>query len=319
MAHEIEIDENGRASFFSGEGKAAWHGLGTIIDGLATAKEALELANLDWTVSLEPVSFVGPNSGARIIVPDRFAATRSTDEKPLGIVGGDYNVVNNVEAFSFFDTVVDSGEAKYSTAGSLQGGSKVFMTAKVGDTFTVGDDDEIENYLAISTSHDGTKAFTAFTTTIRVVCANTLTLGLASAANKWSITHRQSLTGKAEEARKALNISFKYQEAFEAEVERLLAVEVEKDQFKAIIESILPDQKRKKERSVNELMDVFENEPTVKAGGAEGTGWGALNAVTYWTDWKKEFRNAEARTKSLTGGPVAALRNTARDRILALA
>lgn len=319
MAHDIEIDKNGRASFFSGEGKAAWHGLGKNIEGKATAAEALELANLDWTVDLIPVSFPNPLTGIQSPVPDRFAAVRSTDAKPLGIVGGDYNVVNNVEAFSFFDNVVDSGEAKYVTAGALQGGSKVFMTAKVGDTFTVGDGDEIENYLAISTSHDGTKAFTAFTTTIRIVCANTLTLGLAQAQNKWSLTHRQSLDGKVEEARNALKISFKYQDAFEAEVERLLAVEVNKDQFKTIIESILPDQKRKKERSVNELMDVFENEPTVKHGGAEGTGWGALNAVTYWTDWTKEFRNAEARTKSLTAGPVAALRNTTRDRILALA
>lgn len=317
MAHEIEI-RDGKASFFSGEGKAAWHGLGTVVEGLATAEEALDLANLNWNVTLEPVFFNAPDGGT-IKVPDRFATVRDVDTKPLGIVGGDYKVVTNAEAFSFFDTVVDSGDAKYTTAGALQGGAKVFMTAKVGDTITVADSDPIETYLAIMTSHDGTKAFTAFTTTIRVVCQNTLTLALGEAKHKWSITHRQTLDGRAQEAREALDLSFAYQDAFQDEVDRLLAVEMTKDAFLEIMSKELPDQKRKKDRSITELADVWENEPTVTSGGGVDTGWAAMNTLTYWTDWRKEWRNAEARSKSLTQGPVAVLRNRVRDRILASA
>lgn len=317
MVHNIATIA-GREAFFAGEGKSAWHGIGTVVEGLATAEEALELANLKWGVNLLPVKFDIPAGGLNTY-PDRFVTVRDTDNFPLGIVGGDYIVTNNSAVFAFLDDITDSGEAKYSTAGALGNGARVFMTAKVGEGFKVADSDELETYLVITTSHDGKQALTAFTTTIRVVCQNTLTLALAGAKNKWTITHRHDLSGRVQEAREALNLTLEYQDAFQEEVERLLAVEVTKDQFEGIVKSILPDQKRKFDRSLVELMDVFENEPTVNAGGGEGTGWAALNSWTFWTDWRKEFRTAEARYKALTEGPVASSRNIVRNKILALA
>lgn len=316
MSHNIAVID-GREAFFSGEGIGAWHGLGTNIEGLATAEEALQLASLDWDVLLVPVQY--KISGQNFQFSDRFVTVRSTDHFPYDVVGGDYTVLNNREAFSFLDSVIDSGDAKYTTAGALANGARVFMTAKVGDGFTVADSDKIETYLCVTTSHDGKRAFTAFTTTIRVVCENTLTMALAGAKNRWSLTHRNSLTGKVQEARESLNLALQYQDAFEAEVAELLDVEVTKDQFKAIVTQMLPDQPRKKERSITELLDVFENEKTVNEGGGEGTGWAALNALTYWTDWRKEWRNAEARSKSLTDGVVSQMRNDFRNRVLALA
>lgn len=40
-----------------------WHGLGTKVDGLQTAEEALEKAGLNWTVLQAPLSYDLPDGG----------------------------------------------------------------------------------------------------------------------------------------------------------------------------------------------------------------------------------------------------------------
>ena len=49
MAHNLNI-ENGKASMFY-FGETPWHKLGTKLKGPATSAEAIEAANLDWTVT----------------------------------------------------------------------------------------------------------------------------------------------------------------------------------------------------------------------------------------------------------------------------
>lgn len=321
MAHELEIKENGEAAMFSGEGKTPWHGLGTVVEGLATASEALELASLDWTVEKQPIYF-GENVSE---FPGMFATVRTSDNKPLGVVTGNYHIFQNVEAFEFLDNITDtgSGDAHYTSAGSLFGGKRVFLTMKIGDQFLVGEQDAHDMYLMITNSHDGTQAFTAAVTTIRAVCNNTVTMGLNAAKSKWTLRHKTSLTGKIQDARDSLQMSFKYADAFEDEVAKLLEVEVDKDQFNKIVEDIIPESKFQHDKDVEALMNVFEYEPTVKMGGGEGTGWGAYNAYTYWLDHVKDYRTDESRFKSIVGvgGPVGfgeRTRNEIKGRVLSL-
>jgi phage/plasmid-like protein (TIGR03299 family) len=304
MAHELEIRADGTASMFSGEGLTPWHGLGTVIEGLATAEEALCLSGLDWTVELQQL-FMMAQDGTITQVPDRFSTTRSSDNKSLGIVSADYHVYQNSEAFSFLNTITDtgSGEAVFSTAGSLFGGARTFVTLKIGNGFTVGDDDAHDLYLMVTNSHDGSQAFTASVTPIRAVCNNTVTLGLREAKTKWTLRHKTQLDGKIHEAREALEMAFKYEDAFAEEVEKLMAIQIEKDQFYSIIDKIVPASKVQHAKDVDQIMDIWENEDTVKMGGGEGNGWGAFNAVTYFTD-HKNYRTPESKFNSIIGSGV---------------
>lgn len=316
MPANLDTKADGSASMFYVKSEGTpWHGAGEGVDGLLTAADALERAGLNWPVEKRPVYV--EIDGKMHAVKDRYANVRVTDGKPLGIVGGDHKIYQNVEVFSFFDAVVDSGEAKYSTAGALYGGSRVWLTAKIGDTMTVaGEDHDI--YLMIVNSHDGSRSLQAVTTFIRAVCSNTVTMGLNSAKTRWTLRHRTTLEGKAGEARDALQLAFKNAAAFEAEVERMMQISVEKDTFEEIVRGILPEQKRQKEKNVEQLMSVFENESTVVDTDAAGTAWGAFNALTFWLDWGREVRSKEARMTSLIEGQAARMRNQMHDRLVAL-
>ncbi len=64
---------------------------------------------------------------------------RSTDEAVLGVVSDRYRIVQNEEAFQFTDDLLGEG-VTYETAGSLQGGKKVWMLAKLPEKYIIAGD-----------------------------------------------------------------------------------------------------------------------------------------------------------------------------------
>ena len=100
---------------------------------------------------------------------------RDKDRKVLGVVSDRYKIVQNEEAFAFTDTLLGEG-VRYETAGSLQGGKKVWMLAHLPHEYIISGE-RISPYLVFFNSHDGSGAIKAAITPIRVVCQNTLNLG----------------------------------------------------------------------------------------------------------------------------------------------
>src|SRR5687768_8669677 len=102
-------------------GEVPWHRLGTRLDNPATAKDAIVAAGLDWEVQKQRL-YTGPERDIR--VRDKYVVCRTDrlaqpDGGQLGIVGADYQPLQNEEAFSFLDPVVGEGAAVYHTMGSL--------------------------------------------------------------------------------------------------------------------------------------------------------------------------------------------------------
>ena len=102
-----------------------WHGLGVIVKDAPTSAEALRLAGLDWKVERQQLML--PNGRA---IPDQYANVRTSDGSVLGLVTGKYQIVQNDEAFAFTDNLI-GGDVRYETAGSLMGGKRVWMLARL--------------------------------------------------------------------------------------------------------------------------------------------------------------------------------------------
>src|SRR3972149_2604292 len=104
-------------------------------------------AGLNWTVSMKPVYL-----GNGVQVPRYQAIVRDTDATIYAVVGANYVPVQNKDAFKFFDSVVGTGEAYYETAGSLRGGSRVWMLANLKGSISVKGE-EVKRYLTLTNSH----------------------------------------------------------------------------------------------------------------------------------------------------------------------
>lgn len=281
MAHNIE------SLFYTRE--KPWHGLGIQIQEAPTSAKAIRLAGLDWTVEAKPV-FEENN----IEIPNYKANTRNTDGRILGIVTDRYKIVQNIEAFSFTDEIVGD-EVRYETAGSLQGGKKIWLLAKLPDTTVVGD--AVEPYLCFTNSHDGSGSIRVCMTPIRVVCNNTLNIALRDAKRHWSTKHIGDMKSKLTEARQALELAQEYMYSLNKTADVLANTSISMDKIQECLDELFPvnedDSDIKKnnvQRIKDEYMVCYFMPDLVKF---QGTVWGVINAMCDMTNHNAPRRLTE--------------------------
>jgi phage/plasmid-like protein (TIGR03299 family) len=280
MAHNVET-----MAYY---GAMPWHGLGTKVDKLMTADECLVVAGLDWTVSKEKI--FAKVDGKMVHIPGKYATIRSTDKRPLGVVGASYKPVQNVDALNFMDSLTATKEAKYETAGSLQMGRIIWVMANVPNG---GGVDPVEQYLLCTTSHDGTSPVMVTATPVRVVCNNTLNAALRGAKNKFRIRHTTNVDDRIAEARKTLAGSLEYFKKLNVTFDRLKGEKFTEEQLAKTVTTVFGDltaeelSDRQENRLAKIMAKVFELSKTgagTHLPGVKGTAWGGYNAITEYLD-----------------------------------
>lgn len=210
-----------------------WHGLGTKVLEAPASKDALQLAGLNWRVLQEPIY-----TATEELIDGYKANVRDSDRKVLGVVTDRYRVIQNDEAFAFTDGLLGEG-VKYETAGSLQGGRKVWLLAHMPHEYIISGE-RISPYLLFSNTHDGSGAIKVALTPIRVVCQNTLNLALARAKRSWSMIHTGDIREKMQEAKDTLFLAEKYMDELGKEFEALRMKKLTDKQVMEYIEILLP-------------------------------------------------------------------------------
>lgn len=210
-----------------------WHGLGTRVNETLNSKEALTAAGLDWNVVQESIY-----TGTEELIEGYKANVRDSDRQVLGVVTDRYKIVQNREAFAFTDELLGEG-VRYETAGSLQGGRKVWLLAHLPHEYIISGE-RISPYLVFFNSHDGSGAIKAAITPIRVVCQNTLNLALSTAKRSWSMIHTGDMKGKMQEAKDTLFLAATYMDSLGKEFETLRRKKLTDKQVLEYIEILLP-------------------------------------------------------------------------------
>lgn len=210
-----------------------WHGLGVRVNEAPDSGEALRISGLDWNVLQEQI-YTDQNE----LIEGFKANVRDKDRKVLGVVTDRYKVIQNSEAFAFTDALLGEG-VRYETAGSLMGGRKVWLLARMPQEYIISGE-HISPYLVFTNTHDGSGAIKVALTPIRVVCNNTLNLALATAKRSWSMIHTGDVTNKMQEARDTLFMAEKYMGQLGKEFENLRCIKVSDSQVMDFIEILLP-------------------------------------------------------------------------------
>ncbi len=314
MAHNLNFNEKlQRHSFFTVKEKA-WHNLGVVLDKCPTSAEAIRFAGLDYEVLKVPV-FCTPENKQATIIPEKYATYRSDSGSVFGIVGERYTIVQNRDAFTFFDEIVGEGAAIYETAGCLGNGEVIFITVKLPEYIKVGNTDLIEQYLFLTSSHDGSGAIQVAFTPIRIVCNNTLNFALQHCTNKVTIRHTESAKDKLTQAHKVMGIVHKVSDELEQAFNQMAKVKITDPQLVSFIKQSLAPNKEAltKIEASEELSSRFKNmvndcylyavaNHTQQMETTAGTVFGAYNAITGYFQNVKTYKNDESKLKGIFDG-----------------
>jgi phage/plasmid-like protein (TIGR03299 family) len=344
--------------------KALWHRLGVQVRDAVSSEQAITLASLNWRVEKVPTSYQWGDKVYPM--GDVFALVRSDIGAHLGTVGSRYQVIQNAEAFRFMDAVLAEHGAKYETAGAIHGGAKVWLQVTLPEAaFTLAGNDRVEATALFTNPHDGSGVARCIPTSDRVVCANTLRVATTKAGEKGlKIRHTGSIKGKLDDARRALGIAVKGFEQFREQAEALRATRVpdhrqyvhgvldgvleltqaqarmgaeklaDADALTAMLDThearqrlVKSYQRKIEERGsiLDDILNRYEQERT-GLGGARGSAWAALNAVTEHADhYVKERKMGTQlerdgrRMESILTGDRDGMKQTALAAALALA
>ena len=291
----------------SNERKAFYEGMGVTIDNCTSLESALRLSGLDFEVEKKPLYFADmmdngyPNF---VEIKDQFSTVRSDTKQSLGVVGKDYNILQNREAFDFLDDICAQG-AKFETAGFFKkNGAASYISMSTEPVSILGD--RFDPYMMISNGFDGGSAVKVVLTPIRAICRNTAIYAIKKASFKVSIKHSNVMMGRLENAKELLLANSNYLNALKEEAEKLAVKPFSEEAFNALINKLYPI--KSEDSELIQIRNLALVEQLIKAYKQEdlqnfnGSAWKVLQAVSDFESHRPQLRKTKEISNAGTPG-----------------
>ena len=277
--------------------------------------ETLDTAKLNWAVTKQPIFTDSPDNGEYITTNKHFATVRDDTRTILGIVGPDYQVVQNMELAYLCERVAVNNQVQIETAGSLNGGQRVWIQMK-GNSFDVGPKRD-ENYATtlFTNGHDGQWPLSSLPTSIRVLCQNTLNMALQSGKKQNMIISMRHVGNMQDRLEQMINAIEEFEERTDIFATKAKALgnkevntefvqkfwtEMYMNSFGEIHDSPMNEDQIEDNKAAMSTITKWSNtfDAEVKHSGANL--WTAMNAVTYWLDHQQIYRGDKKSENKFT-------------------
>lgn len=252
---------------------------------MLTASECILKYGLDWKVESKPVSVDGKQ------VEGYQAIQRADNGQVFQVARGRYEPVQNVEAFKFFDEIVQTGQAKYHSAGSYKGGAVVWIRAKLPYNFEVLPGDEVATYLRLLTSHDGSTPLEIAPEVVRLVCTNGMQALVVDATKRIASRHTENVRGRfLAGASEILKVEIDYFKRFAEHCKAMAKQEMTGLEIDSFLHKLFnlsekdDDNSTRVKNQVEEINRLHVNGTGSDIVGVRNTKWGVYNAVTEYID-----------------------------------
>ena len=322
MAHELVS-----ASDMAFVGETPWHGLGNKLPKNQPIEVWQRAAGMDFEIKQTEVLFNSASgSGTNMLNlrsnPDSTVLYRSDTFAPLSVVSKRYKVVQPKEVLSFYRELVSVGGFDLETAGVLKGGRKLWALAKTGQETMLAGGDKVKAYLLLATSCDSTLATTAFFTSVRVVCNNTLQLAVGERKGAIRVPHSTTFDPIA--VKRELGLGLSAWDQFMANMKAMSNRPVNKFEamsylVKVLGEPTLPLNNQPNQKALQHVYNLYAGQGKgSNLQSAHGTTWGLLNSVTEYVDVHRRARSQDYRLDSAWFGQGAQIKQRALEGAISL-
>ena len=227
--------------------------------------------NLNWTVSKRPLFFTGADGGP-VEWKERVAVVRDDNNRCVGSVSPNYEILQNSALLGLIQPMVDEGLLEIKNMGYLKHGSKVFAQAKIAGEFQVMGE-SYESYITLLNGHDGKASVAIGPTATRVICGNTFTMAYTDLSERFR--HLEGVNARVLNTKSVVDYVGHAMNRYSESVEKLASTQCSEFQFRKAMEAIY-NKEESKMANIKKLNHLFYN----GAGNDGRTYYDAFNAVT---------------------------------------
>lgn len=280
-------------------GDVPWHRLGVAVDHAIRAVDMITAAGLDWTVVKRPARGAklvrrrrnGHELYSRYEIVRQSANGHANADVVLGLVSERYEPLQNCNAFTFFDPIVDRKTAFFETAGALGDGEQVWVMAKMPELLEVVRGDDCQKYLLLSNSHTGRGSVIVKFTAVRVVCQNTLMLAMEDGQQAFRVRHSKSMSRRLSEIQDLIVAANETYAKAATLFKKMATIRLKPDLLAEYLEAVFPKTKTQESNGHQPpkrdyVRSLLQECPDLQLPGVDGTLWAAYNAVTRFEDYR---------------------------------
>lgn len=307
---------------------SSWTRGGTAVEA-GSASEAARQAGLDWNVMTVPIqAYVNSNVNPYEVVTDYYEVPRkqgilklgkNNENQIIGVVGEKYKVVQNMEVFTALDTLVDSGEARYTAAGEYNNGANIWMIMELPNGVQVANDPHAA-FLLVQSSHDGSGAVRIRPIIERIWCANQINkLITKGKKNDYTYTMKHTTHAKlsVQDIRNITQLTYQSIAEYEEVASHLIKRAADTQRAREIFGKVwaLPStvegkpydlltQGERRQQTLaytarDKAMDIYQNSPTQE--NIKGTDFGIWQAVVEYADHHASGGSERLAVATLSG------------------
>ena len=286
-------------------------------------------AGLDFTYKEQQVFYTCPETGVPVPNLDRKQLVHSKTLKALEIVKKSFKVVQPSDVVNFYQKICETGNYSLESCGFMNDGLRIWALAKVNDIQAnqFSANDQLQLYVFFVTANDGTLATTIKIITKRIVCNNMLAMvirGKADAVNYMQFKVRHTSTPDYEKIVKKFDTLPQYWESFCGDIEKLTQTKISVNEAIEFITKLHADKHGEVPQSfarltIPKIVNVYQNAIGQDTLAANGTLWGAVNAITYYYDHEVKAQSDAFRFRNAMTGKGETLKTQAFTQALALA
>jgi phage/plasmid-like protein (TIGR03299 family) len=307
---------------------SAWTRGGTAVEA-GSASEAARQAGLDWNVMLADMEAVVSNKvndyetlTDHYPVPKRQAVIKlgkENNNEVIGVVGNKYKVVQNMEVFSALDTLIDSGDARFTAAGEYNKGANIWMVMELPTGVNVADDPHAA-FLLVQSSHDGSCSVRIRPIIERLFCANQinrLITGKKTNDYTYVMKHTTNSTLSPSEIGNIIRLSYDSIQEYESIANTLITRETSHTQAREYFKRVwaLPStvegkpyhmltQGERRQQTIaitarDKAFDIYTESPTQE--NIRGTAFGMWQAVVEYADHHASGGSERLAVATLSG------------------
>jgi phage/plasmid-like protein (TIGR03299 family) len=304
---------------------SAWTRGGVAVEA-GSASDAATQAGLNWEVQTVPIqAYRNRNVNPYEVVTDYFQVPRKQGilrkdtEQIIGVVGDKYKIVQNMEVFGALDSLVDSGEARYSAAGSYNDGANVWMIMELPTGVQVANDPHAA-YLLVQSSHDGSGAVRIRPIIERIFCANQINrLITKSKSNDYTYTMKHTTNAKlsVQDIRNITQLTYTSIQEYETVAGKLLSREASSQRAREVFRKVwaLPStvegkpydlltQGERRQQTLayaarDKALAIYNESPTQE--NIKGTDFGIWQAVVEYADHHASGGSERLAVATLSG------------------